>query len=77
MPSAYDTTRQGYDAEPERRGEFTADDLEQIFYAAVGAGDTRAVEAALIALCSLDPRRAVRLHDDLKFAVRFVEAVTR
>lgn len=62
--------------EPERVGGFSADDLEQIFHAAVKAGDARAVEAALTVLCGLDPQRAVRLHDDLKFALRVAEVLS-
>jgi hypothetical protein len=50
--------------------EFTADQLEELFHAALKAGDVEAVGHVLRALIGLDPRRAIRLHDDLKTALR-------
>ena len=49
---------------------FTADQLEAIFLRAVGAGDTKGVDAALRLMTTVDPRRAARLYDNLKFALQ-------
>lgn len=50
--------------------EFSPDQLEALFHATLKAGDARGVEASLRALVCVDPRRAVRLHDDLQAALR-------
>ncbi|HZM84350.1 MAG TPA: hypothetical protein VFC19_52185 [Candidatus Limnocylindrales bacterium] len=49
--------------------QFSPDDLERVFHAALAAGDARGVEAALTLLAPLDPRRAQRLFDDTKRAL--------
>lgn len=51
------------------RTEFTADELEQLFHAALEAGDTRGVEAALTVMATKDPHRAQRLFDETKRAL--------
>ena len=48
----------------------TADALECVFHKALSEGDARGVEAALTLMASKDPRRAQRLYDDLKLALR-------
>ncbi len=42
------------------------DVLEQIFHAALKAGDARGVEAALTVMAPLDPHRAERLFEATK-----------
>jgi hypothetical protein len=49
--------------------ELTADDLEVIFHAALTARDVEGVGHVLRAMLSLDPCRALRLHDDLRIAL--------
>lgn len=59
------------------KGMPTGDQLEQVFHAALTAGDAEGVEAALTVMVGVDPRRAERLYDDLRTAVRvapFIEA---
>jgi hypothetical protein len=53
--------------------EYTPDQLEAIFHAALTAGDAQGVEAAIRVMVGVDPRRAERLYDDLKFAVRLAQ----
>lgn len=48
---------------------WTADQVEEMFHAALKAGDAKGVEAALTVMLRLDSRRAVALWDDLKLAV--------
>lgn len=55
--------------------QWTGESLEQVFHAALGAGDIKGVEAALTVMAGVDPRRAQQLFDDLKFAVRFADMV--
>jgi hypothetical protein len=55
--------------------EWTAAQLEQVFHAALEDGDTKGVEAALTLLSGKDPARAVRLYEDLTFALRVVEVL--
>lgn len=43
-----------------------------MFHGALSAGDAQGVEAALTVMTSVDPRRAVRLFDDMKTALAFV-----
>lgn len=50
--------------------------LERVFLEAVGQGDADGVEAALRLMVVVDPRRAQRLYDDLKFGLRFVQVLT-
>lgn len=52
---------------------FTADDLERMFRAALGAGDVRGVEAALTVLAGQDPRRAQGLFDETRAALEVVQ----
>lgn len=49
--------------------------LERGFTDAVGRGDTEGVEAFLRLLLVVDPPRAIRLHDDLKAALRLAEVI--
>lgn len=53
---------------------FTPDECEQIFHAALGAGDIRGVEAALTLLAVQDPHRAQHLVDLTKMALMIREA---
>lgn len=53
----------------------TADECERIFRAALGQGDMRGVEAALLILAVQDPRRADTLMKDVKAVLDFVAAV--
>lgn len=55
----------------------TADECEQIFHAALTAGDIPTVEAALRVMVARDPARAVALYDMLRVAVAVADAVTR
>lgn len=50
------------------RHEFTGKQLEEIFHAALGAGDIKGVEAALTVMVRVDAPRAIRLWDLLKRA---------
>jgi hypothetical protein len=50
-------------SEEDRPIRFTPDQLEEIFHAALGAGDIRGVECALTVLAVRDPHRAQRLMD--------------
>ena len=59
--------------------EFTPERLEAIFHAALESGDTEGVGHALRLLLIVDPRRAIRLHDDLQTAIRvapFIKATS-
>ncbi len=49
------------------------DVLEEIFHAALKAGDVRGVEAALTVMSPIDPHRAQRLLDGTKGAVAFAQ----
>jgi hypothetical protein len=49
----------------------TGDNLQPVFDAALAAGDVKGVEACLQLAARVDPQRAARWYDDLKFAVRF------
>jgi len=49
---------------------YTADEIEDTFFACLKAGDADGIEICLRAMVGVDPTRAVRLHDDLKTAVR-------
>lgn len=53
---------------------WTADQVEQMFHAAVKAGDAEGVEAAITVLLRLDQPRAIRLWDDLQAVLRLVGA---
>lgn len=44
---------------------WTADQVEAMFHAALGAGDIEGVDAALRVLLTLDTRRAIQLYDEL------------
>jgi hypothetical protein len=55
--------------------EWSAEQLEQYLHAALKAGDTEGVGAALTLLSGKDPARAVRLYEDPKFALRVVEVI--
>ena len=55
--------------------EFTPDQLEDIFHAALSAGDIEGVGHALRVLLSVDPRRAIRLHDDLQAVMRVASSI--
>jgi hypothetical protein len=48
----------------------TADQAEQMFHAAIKAGDTEGVHAALVALAVRDPHRAQDLLDMTKIALK-------
>lgn len=49
---------------------WTADALECVFHKALSEGDARGVEAALTLMAPKDPRRAQRLYDEMKLALR-------
>jgi hypothetical protein len=49
--------------------DLTPDQCEQIFHAALSAGDPRGVEAALTLLAARDPQRAQSLLNIARFAV--------
>jgi hypothetical protein len=49
---------------------YTADEIEDTLFACLKAGDADGVEICLRAMVGVDPRRATRLYDDLKTAVR-------
>lgn len=49
--------------------EFTGEQLEEYFHAALKAGDIKGVEAALTVMCAVDPHRAIRLHKATKDAL--------
>lgn len=58
----------------ERRILFTPDQCEEIYHAALGAGDIRGVEAALTVMAVQDPHRAQRLMDLTRMALIVAEA---
>ena len=49
--------------------QFTADQLEAVFHAALKAGDVRGVGDALKVMVTVDPERAVMLYDHLRTAL--------
>lgn len=49
--------------------EFTADQLEEVFHAALAAGDAKGVEAALLVMTTVDPYRAGYLYETLEVAL--------
>jgi hypothetical protein len=49
--------------------EWTPEALEQAFMAALGKGDVKGVESALTVMCSIEPRRAIQLWDELRDAL--------
>lgn len=49
--------------------------LERAFYAAADEGDTRGIESALILMAQIDPVRARKLYDDLRFVLEVEEMV--
>lgn len=49
--------------------EWTADQVEAMFHAALKARDTKGVEAAIRVLLGIDARRAIELWDTLGLAV--------
>lgn len=56
--------------------DLTADDCERIFHAALKAGDTRGVEAALTVLAVRDPHRAQELFDLTRAALVVARTLT-
>ncbi|MGV8847606.1 MAG: hypothetical protein ACOH1Y_09860 [Propionicimonas sp.] len=48
---------------------YTADQLEQIFHAALKAGDIKGVDAALLVMATIDPLHAQRLLKSLQVSV--------
>ena len=52
-----------------------ADHLEHLLHESLGRGDMQGVEASIRALLVVDTRRALRIVDDLKFALRVAEMV--
>jgi len=57
------------------RAEFTGEQLEEIFHAALKAGDVRGVEAALTVMVGVDAPRAIRLYGDLKDALTVIRVL--
>lgn len=55
--------------------EWSPDELERVFRAAVGRGDAVGVEAALRLLALRDPHRAQRLLDALDGALTIAHAI--
>ena len=53
--------------------EFTADQLEAMFHAALSAGDVEGVEAAIRVMVTVDPHRASELWDMLELAVSLAQ----
>lgn len=53
---------------------WTADQVEAMFHASLGAGDIEGVDAALRVMLSLDVDRASFLYDALKLAVHEAKA---
>jgi hypothetical protein len=60
---------------PDARSELTADQCEEIFHAALSAGDARGAEAALTVMAVRDPHRAQELLDLTRVALHL--AVSR
>ena len=56
-----------------RAGLPSAEVLENIFHAALSAGDTQGVDAALRLLVVQDPRRAVKLYEETKTALKIAQ----
>ena len=56
-------------APPTRLETFTPDLCEQMFHAALAAGDARGVEAALLVMAPQDPHRAERLYNAVRVAL--------
>lgn len=52
----------------------TPDECEQIFHAALTAGDARGVEAALTLMTPQDPHRAQLLLDTVRFALEIAQS---
>lgn len=57
--------------------EFTADQCERLFHAALAAGDARGVEAALTVMAPQDPYRAERLLNSIRMALAICRPTTR
>jgi len=55
---------------------WTADEVEQMFHAALEAGDVKGVDAALRVMLRLDVDRACELYEDLKAAVRVAKGAS-
>lgn len=55
--------------------EFTGEQLEEIFHAALKAGDAKGVEAALTVMCAVDAPRAMKLYNDLKDALTVIKVL--
>ncbi len=53
------------------------DRCEEIFYAALEAGDAKGVEAALLVMTPQDPRRAARLLDNLTTALAVAAGIRK
>ena len=53
---------------------WTADQVEQMFHAALKAGDAKGVDAAIRVMLRLDSRRGIDLYDDLQAALRIARA---
>lgn len=53
----------------------TADQLEDVFHAALKDGDIEGVEAAIRVMVTVDPKRAVALYDDLQTALAIAKVV--
>lgn len=53
--------------------DLSAADCEAIFHAALAAGDTRGVEAALALLAVRDPNRAGLLYDTLRVGLAIAQ----
>lgn len=53
----------------------SVDRCVEIFHAALGAGDTEGVHAALLCLAVQDPRRAQELIDTAKTGLDLIDAV--
>jgi hypothetical protein len=51
----------------------TPDECEQIFHAALTAGDARGVEAALMLMAPQDPHRAQMLLDTVRLALAIAQ----
>jgi hypothetical protein len=58
-----------------RLDQISADDLETALHNALSAGDIEAVEVFLRALLSVDPRRAIKVYDELKDALTVVRVL--
>lgn len=54
----------------------TVEQCEQIFFAALKAGDAEGVEAALMLMAPQDPDRAQVLLDSIRFALTIADAAS-